>query len=217
MAFEEIGESDGKMETELKRKTVRTLKKKQAFRDEMGKRMSTADCESVWRNAHRRLYRMYEDHKDLPKGIGMHTDTFIFPAAAIYLAMKAVDPKMAYDVMKKVMAERSGRMGKKIAKFCKIPGFRSFFLGMWGPVSHKIFGEASGFRNVFYPREKGCFRMDIIQCPYHKYLTEQGCPELNILFCENDVHMYGNLPGLKFTRTKTIGSGGELCDFRMEL
>ena len=48
-------------------------------------------------------------------------------------------------------------------------------------------------------------------------LKEQGCPELNILFCENDIHAYGNLPGLKFTRTKTIGAGDELCDFKMEL
>ena len=104
-----------------------------------------------------------------------------------------------------------------IAKCCKIPGFKKFFLGMWDSVSHKMFGENSGFKNVFYPAEKGCFRMDITQCPYHTYLTEAGCPELNILFCENDVHSYGNLPGLKFTRTKTIGAGDGLCDFKMEL
>jgi hypothetical protein len=59
--------------------------------------------------------------------------------------------------------------------------------------------------------------MDITQCPYNKYLTELGCPELNVLFCENDVHSYGNLPGLKFTRTKTIGAGDDLCDFKMEI
>ena len=85
------------------------------------------------------------------------------------------------------------------------------------PTSHKMFGESSGFQNVFYPKEKGCFRMDVTACPYHKYLTELGCPELNVLFCENDVYTYGNLPGLKFTRTKTIGAGDEVCDFKMEL
>ena len=84
-------------------------------------------------------------------------------------------------------------------------------------MSHKMFGESAGFKNVFYPAEKDCFRMDITQCPYHTYLTEAGCPELNILFCENDVYSYGNLPGLKFTRTKTIGAGDQLCDFKMEL
>ncbi len=160
---------------------------------------------------------MNAEHQDLPKGVTMHTDSFIFPAAAIYLAMKAMDPNMAYDVMKKTMAEKSTKKGQSIAKWCRIPGFRKFFLGMWDSLSHKMFGETAGFKNVFYPGEKGCFRMDIIQCPYNKYLTEQGCPELNILFCENDVHLYGNLPGLKFSRTKTIGAGDDLCDFKMEL
>ncbi len=44
-----------------------------------------------------------------------------------------------------------------------------------------------------------------------------GCGELNKLFCDNDVYSYGNIPGLKFTWTKTIGVGDECCDFKMEL
>ncbi len=205
------------MDVEVRKKTIKVMKSKKVFREEISKRMSAADKEKVWRDAHKRLYKMYMEHRDLPKGVSMHTDSFIFPAAAIYLAMKEIDSDVAYDVMKKVMAEKSDNMGKMLAKCCKLPEFKTFFLRMWDPMSHKMFGEASGFKNVFYPTEKGCFRMDITQCPYNKYLTEQGCPELNILFCENDVHSYGNLPGLKFSRTKTIGAGDELCDFKMEL
>lgn len=203
--------------SELKKKTIKTMKGKKAFKDEITTRLSSTECKKIWYDAHKRLYRMYVDHQDLPKGVAMHTDGFIFPAASIYLAMKEVDPDMAYDVMKKIMAEKSTKTGQKIAKCCKIPGFKKFFLKMWDSLSHKMFGATAGFKNVFYPKEKECFRMDIIECPYNKYLTEQGCPELNILFCENDVHSYGNLPGLKFTRTKTIGAGDELCDFKMEL
>ncbi len=59
--------------------------------------------------------------------------------------------------------------------------------------------------------------MDIAQYLCNKYLTEQGCLELNILFCENDIHAYGNLSELKFTRTRTIGAGDDLCDFKIEL
>jgi len=203
--------------SELKKKTIKTMKSKKVFRDEITTRLSSTECKKIWHDAHRRLYRMYADHQDLPKGVAIHTDGFIFPAASIYLAMKEVDPDMAYDVMKKIMAEKSTKTGQKIARCCRIPGFKKFFLKMWDSLSHKMFGETAGFKNVFYPKEKGCFRMDIIECPYNKYLTEQGCPELNILFCENDAHSYGNLPGLKFTRTKTIGAGDELCDFKMEL
>ena len=205
------------MDAEVKKKTIKIMKSKKAFREEISNRFSVTDCEKIWKDAHKRLYKMYMEHKDLPKGVSTHTDSFIFPAAAIYLAMKEIDSEVAYAVMKKVMAERSRETGKAIAKCCKIPGFKTFFLRMWDALSHKMFGETAGFKNVFYPKEKGCFRMDITQCPYNKYLTEQGCPELNILFCKNDEYSYGNLPGLKFSRTKTIGAGDELCDFKMEL
>ena len=80
-----------------------------------------------------------------------------------------------------------------------------------------MFGESAGFKNVIHECPKGKFKMDIMGCPYNKYLTEVGCPELNVLFCDNDVYAYGNIPGMKFTRTKTIGAGDELCDFEMEV
>ena len=202
---------------ELSKKVYKVMKSKQIFKIEMLIRFPPSVVANVWMEAKNRLFEMYTAHTDLPKGVSAHTDSFIFPAAAIYLAMKEVDERAAYEIMKKVMAEKSTRAGQMIAKCCKIPGFKKFFLGMWDSMSHKMFGESAGFKNVFYPAEKGCFRMDITQCPYHTYLTEAGCPELNVLFCENDIHSYGNLPGFKFTRTKTIGAGDELCDFKMEL
>ena len=36
------------------------------------------------------------------------------------------------------------------------------------PAKGNIANASAGFKNVFYPKEKGCFRMDIIQCPYNK-------------------------------------------------
>ena len=202
---------------ELNKKARKVMKSKKLFKTEIAKRFAPSETEKIWADAENRLFELYASHTDLPKGVSAHTDSFIFPAAAIYLAMKEADSEIAYDIMKTKMAEKSDKMGQMIAKCCRLPGFKKFFLSMWDTMSHKMFGESAGFKNVFYPKEKSCFRMDITQCPYHTYLTEAGCPELNVLFCENDIHSYGNLPGLKFTRTKTIGAGDELCDFKMEL
>ena len=55
--------------------------------------------------------------------------------------------------------------------------------------------------------------MDILACPYCRYFTELGCFELTRIFCENDERGYGNLPGLIFERTGTLGKGAERCDF----
>ncbi len=40
---------------------------------------------------------------------------------------------------------------------------------------------------------------------------------LNILFCKNGNHAYGNISGLKFTCTRRFGISDELHDFKMEL
>ena len=201
----------------MSRNAEKTLKGKKFIKQEIERQLPSSISQKVWDEAHIGLEEIYRSYTDIPGKVATHTDDFIFPAAAIYLALKKYAPNEAYGIMKKTMKEKSEQSGRSLAKMARIPGFTRFFLSLWPPVSRKMFGEASGFKNVFYPTEKGCFRMDITQCPYHKYLNELGCPELNILFCDSDFYSYGNIPGLKFTRTKTIGAGNELCDFKMEL
>lgn len=43
-----------------------------------------------------------------------------------------------------------------------------------------------------------------------------GCPELTQFFCKSDDICYGNLhPKLVWARTKTLGMGGDCCDFKL--
>ena len=191
------------------------MESKKEFKAEIERRFPPDKAERIWKRSQVRLAKIYQRYPDLPKGVSFHTDAFIFPAAAIYLSIKEVSPDAAYDIVKEVMRKISLKRGQAFKKMMKIPGFRSFFLNMWEPVSRKMFGKDAGFENVFYPKVKGEFQMDITACPYHKYLTELRCPEINSLFCDNDIYSYGDLPGLRFIRTKTIGSGGDLCDFRL--
>lgn len=199
------------------RNVEKTMKGKKFIKEFIERRLEPEVAAKVWDIAHLELEKIYSAYRDVPKKVATHTDSFIFPAAAIYRALKKYAPEEAYEIMKVSMMGRAKKSGESLARMSKVPGFTRFFLSMWPPVSRKMFGEESGFKNVFYPCEKGEFRMDITQCPYHKYLTELGCGELNILFCDNDVYSYGDIPGLKFTRTKTIGAGDELCDFKMEI
>ena len=95
----------------------------------------------------------------------------------------------------------------------RVPGVPGLFVKMWDPLTRKLFGEKNGFQNVFYPKQKDEFRMDIISCPYVRYFKELGCPELTKIYCTCDDKVYGRLPGLRFQRNETIGRGGERCDF----
>ena len=105
---------------------------------------------------------------------------------------------------------------RKVGEDDEDSGNEQLLYRLWDPISRKMFGESCGFQNVFYPREKGAYRMDVVACPYNRYFTELGCPELTKIFCENDERTYGNLPGLQFIRTSTLGKGGERCDFYLK-
>lgn len=114
------------------RNVRKVMKGKLAFKEEIDRRLSAEDSEKVWKQAHKRLAKMYRDYSNLPKGVSNHTDSFIFPAAAIYLSIRKVAPEEAFDIMKVVMKARTEKMGQTIAKMTGIPGFKSFFLKMWG-------------------------------------------------------------------------------------
>ena len=148
----------------------------------------------------------------------MHV-SYIFPSAAIQLAVKEItgDPELGYKAISEYSWAKSREMGNSLKKMAKIPGFKRFFVSLWDPISKKAFGPDAGFKNVFYPKEKGAYRMDIVKCPYNSYFTELGTPELTKIFCINDECSYGDIPGLEFIRHTTLGTGGDKCDFYMRV
>lgn len=196
-------------------KTAQQIMKSKAFiKKEMDKNLPKEQSDQLWRDAEGRLSAIVDRYSDIPKGAHLHTDNYIFPAAAVYLTVKeAVGQEQAYRIVEDSAIAHSVPIGQKLAKLMKIPGMRSLFMGIWGPMTRNLFGSNNGFRNVFYPKKKNEFRMDILACPYCRYFTELGCPELTKIYCENDDRTYGSLPGLKFERTGTLGKGADRCDF----
>lgn len=53
----------------------------------------------------------------------------------------------------------------------------------------------------------------ITKCLWHTACKENGCEELCRLFCDVDDVTYGGLKKIGFSRTKTLGYGGDCCDF----
>ena len=175
-------------------KAARIMKKKKFIKDEMDRLLEKEISDAVWLGAERRLDAILQEYCSLPKGVRTHTDTFIFPAAAVYLSVKDIaGQQTAYQIIENASVRSCAGMNRKLKKM--------------------MFSENSGFKNRFYPEKKGEYRMDILACPYCRYFNELGCPELTKIFCDNDERTYGNLPGLEFIRTSTLGKGGECCDF----
>jgi len=65
-------------------------------------------------------------------------------------------------------------------------------------------------------QEEMCF--DMLACPYQDTCVKYGCPEIVAGFCRADDEAYGHMhPKLKWGRTKTLGQGGDCCDFRLTI
>ena len=90
---------------------------------------------------------------------------------------------------------------------------KSLFVTIWDSMTKKTFGPDRGFKNVFYPKKKGEYRMDVVSCLYYRCYTEPGRPEITKISCGNDERCCGNLPGLEFKRSGTLGTGADPCDF----
>ena len=193
------------------------LQKKTVYKTEMNGMMPMEQSGRLWQAAAVKLDSIMNQHASLPRGVQMHTER-IFPAAAVYLTAKdVIGEEKAYRIIENAAVRGCKGIADKLQKLMRVPGMRRLFVAVWDPMTKKMFGERSGFQNRFYPKKKGEYRMDIISCPYYRYFTELGCPELTRIFCENDDRTYGNLPGLKFERTGTLGKGAECCDFCIRL
>ncbi len=192
------------------------MKKKAAMRALLEKRLPKEEADALWRRATERLSAILSEHADLPRAMRFHTESRIFPAAAVYLTAKErLGDEAAFGIVEDAAIELTDRLGKKLARMMRLPGMRSLFIRVWDPLVRRVFGPDNGFRNAFYPKRKGEYRMDVLACPYCRYFTELGCPELTRIYCENDERTYGNLPGIAFERTGTLGKGADRCDFRI--
>ncbi len=190
------------------------MRKKKIYKEELDK--ATPMSDALWKQSTARLEQIQNQYGEIPKGVRGHTDK-IFPAAAVYLTVKEeLGEKTAYSVLENASVRLCAAVTPKLSKLMRLPGMKRLFVRMWDPMTKKMFGPENGFQNVFYPKKKGEYRMDVISCPYFRYFTELGCPEITKIFCENDDRIFGSLPGLQFLRTETLGRGAERCDFRMK-
>lgn len=196
-------------------KTAEQILKKRTFiKEEMDRRIPKEQSSALWYGAEKKLETILDRYRTLPKGVRIHTERYIFPAAAVYLTLKEeLGEQAAYRILEDSAVKASVDAGRSLAKLVRLPGMRSVFIKAFDLVVRKVFSRNNGFTNVFYPREKNVYRMDVTACPYCRYFGELGCPELTKIYCENDNRVYGSLPGIVFERTGTLGTGADKCDF----
>lgn len=171
----------------------------------------------IWRRAGKCLEYLWEKYRDVSKEEKRHTHNNIFPRIAMYRVLEKEYPQEAMEIMDFAVEHTGKYAGKLFGVFTAIPLMPSIFLRIFAYMTKKMFGPSAGFEQVFYEADGKVLRFDITKCPYCKYCKKCGCPELTHTFCDSDIYCYGNLPGIEFARTQTLGTGGTCCDFSLRV
>lgn len=142
--------------------------------------------------------------------MNMLTQT-ILPRIALYQAMLKAElsqtdatAHMRTYMLKIIVVEKH----EATAKMEKIPGFYAIYSRIF---LHIV--RTTDLWQSTQKHDKNTFDVTIRKCLWHTACAENGCPELCRLFCEVDNITYGGLRKLGFSRTKTLSSGGDCCDF----
>ncbi len=135
----------------------------------------------------------------------------ILPRIALYKGLLNNDfyEEDVYACMRKYMMEKvAAKKHASTAKMEIVPGFYTIY----SKIFLKIMRTTDLQENT-QSSGKNYYDVTITKCLWHTACVENGCPELCRLFCDVDDVTYGGLKKIGFTRTKTLGYGGDCCDF----
>ncbi|MBQ8641988.1 MAG: L-2-amino-thiazoline-4-carboxylic acid hydrolase [Clostridia bacterium] len=167
----------------------------------------------IWEKAGANLEELCGRYAHLPGKVKVHTDGNMFRNAAVYMAIKEEYPADALEILESGVEREGRRVAKILSILLHIPGMKRVMLFVFAKMLDSMFGEEAGFQCTKHCVSKNEVRFDVNRCPYCKYLTEIGCPEIIRFSCEVDDWIYGDLPGLAYSRTGTLGKGADRCDF----
>ena len=135
----------------------------------------------------------------------------ILPRIAMYkvLSKEEVSEDEVYQYMRKYMIDKiAAKKHASTAKMEKVPGFYSIY----SKVFLKIM-RTTDLQESVQKHGKDYFDVTIKKCLWHTACVENDCEKLCHLFCDVDNVTYGGLKKIGFSRTKTLGYGGDCCDF----
>lgn len=135
----------------------------------------------------------------------------ILPRIALYKTLLKDDlsEDNVYNYMRKYMIDKvATKKHSSTAKMELVPGFYSIY----SKIFLKIM-KTTDLQVSVQKHGKGYFDVTIKKCLWHTACVENGCAELCRLFCDVDDVTYSGLKKIGFTRTQTLGYGGNCCDF----
>ena len=173
----------------------------------------------IARSAQKRYEALRAENSSDSKELRSHSYKRIYPGIAVYEAMRAEDisqEKAAWyirEYFQRLAAKRVPFFQRAIKTF----GLARKFPYLFVAGVKKSCQPNAGFVYELPESHDNEARINIVRCPYFEICKRYGCPEITSAYCDSDDAGYSNLhPKLIWGRTKTIGHGGDCCDFLLE-
>ena len=173
----------------------------------------------IARSAQKRYEALRAENSSDSKELRSHSYKRIYPGIAVYEAMRAEDisqEKAAWyirEYFQRLAAKRVPFFQRAIKTFGLARKFPYLFMA----GIKKSCQPNAGFVYELPESHDNEARINIVRCRYFEICKRYGCPEITSAYCDSDDAGYGNLhPNLIWGRTKTIGHGGDCCDFLLE-
>jgi 2-dehydropantoate 2-reductase len=181
-------------------------------------RLGADEAAALWVRAERRLDGLLKTTEALGKTERMHVEDYIMPTSAIYQEMAGLmDKDEALALLMDFAHSNALENRRFFERMVSVPGGKSLFMQGFAALQPRAFGESAGFSVRNSSHDGSHVHFDITGCPYQRVTAELGVPELCNLFCTNDDIIYGDLPGIRFSRQGTLGRGDAVCDFDVSL
>jgi len=176
-------------------------------------------AERIAKAAQRRYEELLNENAGDSKALRKHTFRRIYPAIAAYETFKSegIEPEKAVWYIREYFQRFAASFVPHLKRVIRLFGLAKKVPKLFMNFSLKGFGPEAGFEYE-YPETKGNeARFSIVRCPYFETCRRYECPEITRVFCDGDDAGYGDLhPKLFWGRTKTIGRGGDCCDFLLQ-
>lgn len=169
--------------------------------------------------AQKRYEALCAENASDSKALRAHTFRCIYPGIAVYETLRAegIKPEKAAWTIREYFQRFSAKTVPHLQRAIRVLGLAKRIPGWFMKISLHSFGTDAGFVYTFPETHGNEARFNIVRCPYYEACKRYGCPEITRCFCDGDEAGYGSLhPKLLWGRTKTIGRGGDCCDFLLK-
>lgn len=165
---------------------------------------------ALFKNQEKTLNELIKNTTNKSKNQMKTLSQTIFPRIALYKTLlETYSKEDATTYMRKYMILKiAEKKHSSTAKMELVPGFYVIYSNIFLKIMKK-----TDLQESTQAHGKDFFDVTIKKCLWHTACVENGCAELCCLFCDVDDVTYGGLKKIGFTRTQTLGYGGNCCDF----